>query len=94
LTDSTWQTETRTRLARDADRLDALAARAGWSLVGGTNLFRTYDTGDAMAARAHLARARIWTRAFPYSTGWLRLGLPGDAAGWNRLEQALAGSGQ
>lgn len=94
LTDSTWQTETRARLAQDADRLDALAARAGWSLVGGTNLFRTYETGDAMAARAHLARARIWTRAFPYSTGWLRLGLPGDAAAWDRLEQALAGSGQ
>lgn len=94
LTDTAWQDQTRARLARDAERLDGIAARAGWSLVGGTNLFRTYDTGDAMAARAHLARARIWTRAFPYSTGWLRLGLPRDAAGWDRLEQALAGSGQ
>ncbi|MDG3039751.1 threonine-phosphate decarboxylase CobD [Roseicyclus marinus] len=94
LADETWQQATRARLARDAERLDAIAARAGWSLVGGTTLFRTFETGDAMAARDRLARARIWTRAFPYSTGWLRLGLPGHAAGWDRLENALAGSGQ
>ena len=40
--------------------------------------------------KARLARHRIWTRAFPYSTGWLRLGLPGTVAEWARLETALA----
>ncbi len=71
-------------------RLDLLAARAGWRAVGGTHLFRLYATPDAPAARDALARARIWTRAFPWSRDWLRLGIPGNAAEWARLEAALA----
>ena len=90
LGDTAWQAATRARLAGDAQRLDRIAARAGWRVVGGTTLFRTYDTGDAAAAQARLATARIWSRVFPYSDRWLRLGLPGDAAGWRRLERALA----
>ena len=96
LGDTGWQAATRARLADDAQRLDRIAARAGWRLVGGTALFRTYDTGEtgetggAAAAQARLATARIWSRAFPYSERWLRLGLPGDAAGWRRLGRALA----
>src|SRR5690606_34568686 len=94
LADSAWQAETIARLARDASRLDALAEGAGWRLVGGTSLFRTYETGDAVAAQARLARAAIWSRVFPYSAGWLRLGLPGDNAAWARLETALSGGGE
>ena len=71
-------------------RLDMLAARAGWRQVGGTHLFRLYATPDALAARAALARHRIWTRAFPWSRDWLRLGIPGDAGEWARLEAGLA----
>jgi cobalamin biosynthetic protein CobC len=89
LADTVWQAEARVRLARDAARLDALAAGAGWGLVGGTPLFRTYETGDAAAAQQRLARARIWTRAFPYAAGWLRLGMPGMEEGWTRLARAL-----
>ena len=91
LGDTAWRRETSRRLAGEAARLDALAARAGWSLVGGTTLFRTYETGNAEATRSRLAEARIWTRSFPYSKGWLRLGLPGSDAVWTRLEKALAG---
>jgi cobalamin biosynthetic protein CobC len=91
LADDGWAALTRARLARDAARLDGLADRAGWRLVGGTALFRTYDAGDATAAQERLARARIWTRAFPYESRWLRLGLPGHAAGWVQLERAMAG---
>jgi len=89
LRDSDWQAATRARLARDAARLDALADAAGWSLIGGTALFRSYETGDAAAARDRLARSGIWTRAFPYSRGWLRLGLPGTEAAWLSLARAL-----
>ncbi|ETX28027.1 threonine-phosphate decarboxylase CobD [Roseivivax isoporae] len=89
LADSEWQAGTIARLTRDAARLDALAGRAGWRLVGGTHLFRTYDTGDARAAQERLARRRVWSRAFPYSGGWLRLGLPGTEAGWRALAAAL-----
>ncbi|MEE4120323.1 MAG: threonine-phosphate decarboxylase CobD [Paracoccaceae bacterium] len=89
LADTGWQDATRTRLAQDAARLDRLAAGAGWRLVGGTPLFRTYDVGDGTAEQERLARARIWTRAFPYAPSWLRLGLPGAEDGWARLARAL-----
>jgi cobalamin biosynthetic protein CobC len=91
LADSAWAAATRARLARDAARLDALATRVGWRLVGGTSLFRTFETEDAATAQDRLGRARIWTRVFPYSARWIRLGLPGDTAGWLRLETALGG---
>jgi cobalamin biosynthesis protein CobC len=89
LADAAWATATRQRLAAGATRLDRLAAAAGWRLVGGTGLFRLYDVGDAAAARDRLARARIWSRAFPWSARWLRLGLPGPESEWARLADAL-----
>ncbi len=76
LCDESWQQQTVQRLLVDCAGMDALAERAGWSLVGGTALFRTYATSDAAQAQAGLARARIWSRIFPYSRGWIRLGLP------------------
>ncbi len=94
LADSAWRTVTLQRLERDAARLDALAAAAGWGLVGGTALFRTYETENAVAAQARLARARLWTRVFPHSGRWLRTGLPGTDAAWARLEAALSGGGE
>lgn len=90
LSDCAWAEQTIARLMSEADQLDAMARVAGWSLVGGTPLFRLYDTGDANAARDRLARAQIWSRAFPWSQGWLRLGLPGNENEWNRLQAALA----
>ncbi len=90
LADTAWQRATTERLAADAARLDALAGAAGWTLVGGTTLFRTYDTDDAAAAQDRLACHRIWSRIFPYSSRWIRLGLPGKADGWRRLAAALA----
>ncbi len=91
LADGAWATAMQARLALDADRADALATGAGWRLVGGTGLFRLYDTPDAAAAQDALARHRIWTRIFPFSALWLRLGLPGPEAEWDRLARALAG---
>lgn len=88
LLDGDWQAQTRARLTRDAHRLDKLAMAAGWGVLGGCDLFRTYVTPDAAAAQDRLARARIWSRIFPYSDTWLRLGLP-DGDGWPRLEDTL-----
>ncbi|PTE22070.1 threonine-phosphate decarboxylase [Cereibacter changlensis JA139] len=85
LGDTAWAEATRARLAADATRLDALM---GLPLVGGTTLFRLYDAGDAKALQEALARRRIWSRVFPYSDRWLRLGLPGPQD-WPRLEAAL-----
>ncbi len=93
LSDTEWQAAATDRLRADAARLDALAAGAGWPLVGGTPLFRTYAAPDAAAAQEALARHRIWSRIFPYSRTWLRLGLPGPEAHWTRLARAMAGIG-
>lgn len=90
LADKPWANATTARLQDEAARIDQLAARVGWTLVGGTPLFRLYDTPDASAAQDRLARARIWSRIFPYSARWIRLGLPGGAAEWDRLERALS----
>jgi cobalamin biosynthetic protein CobC len=88
LADRAWAAAARARLAADAARLDALMTGRGAAVVGGTDLFRLYDVGEARLWQDRLARARIWTRVFPYSRGWLRLGLPGPQD-WPRLEAAL-----
>jgi cobalamin biosynthetic protein CobC len=58
-------------------------------VVGGTSLFRLYDVGDAAAFQDRLAKAQIWSRIFPYSSRWVRLGLPGTEPDWHRLQAAL-----
>lgn len=90
LVDHEWQRNTTDRLARDSARLASLGRNiAGWPITGRTALFCTFDTPNATTAQDHLARAGIWTRRFPYSDTWLRLGLPGSDAEWRRLENAL-----
>jgi cobalamin biosynthetic protein CobC len=88
LRDTAWAGATRLRLATDPARLDALLESAGAQVVGGTPLFRLYHVEDAPAWQARLARARIWSRTFPYSHHWLRLGLPAPDR-WPHLEAAL-----
>lgn len=89
LNDEVWAAETRVRLAKDSDRLDALMRLAGAQEVCGTTLFRTYTVANAREMQDRLARHHIWSRIFPYSETWIRLGLPPTAA-WDRLEKALA----
>ena len=89
LRDTAWTVATRTRLASDAQRLDALVAARGATPLGGTDLFRLYDTPDASHWQDRFAARQIWTRVFPYNPRWLRLGLPGTPKSWARLEDAL-----
>lgn len=91
LRDRAWGQATMQRLAADAAKLDRIADAGGWRLMGGTPLFRLYDTGDARAAQSALAMHQIWSRIFPYSAQWIRLGLPGSEEEWARVELALAG---
>lgn len=88
LRDTVWADNTRARLTKDAARLDALMIAKGARVVGGTTLFRLYDVGDAAEWQTRLAQSHIWSRIFPYSTCWLRLGLP-HPLDWDRLEDAL-----
>lgn len=89
LADTDWARATTQRLAQEGPRMDEMAHGAGWSLAGGTHLFRLYDTPDAAAAQDRLAAHRIWSRIFPWSPRLIRLGLPGMGDEWQRLATAL-----
>ncbi|MEC7668278.1 MAG: threonine-phosphate decarboxylase CobD [Pseudomonadota bacterium] len=88
LADTNWQEQTIDWLMAGSDRMDAMAQKAGWELVGGTPLFRTYATPDATAAQNALAAHHVWSRIFPYSNSWIRLGLPKDDR-WSQLKAAM-----
>ena len=91
LSDQDWQSSAINQLANDASRLDNLALKAGWAIEGGTTLFRLYETSDAQEAQCQLAEHKIWSRIFPYSDNWIRLGLTHGEENWQRLEKALTG---
>ncbi len=88
LSDQNWADTTRERLDKDAHRLDALMREKGADIVGGTSLFRLYQVDDAAHWQDRLARSRIWSRIFPYSVNWLRLGLPSPLS-WQQFTAAL-----
>ncbi len=93
LADTAWQAGTRARLRCEGARLSALLARHGLPNAS-TPLFAWVPTPDAAALHSALARLGLWTRLFevpgaPPVRG-LRFGLPPDASGWQRLDDALA----
>ena len=88
LHDHDWATATTARLQAEVPQIDRICESFGWQTLGGTPLFRLYDTPDAATAQTRLARHRIWSRIFPYSPRWLRLGLPGTPDEWLRLASA------
>jgi cobalamin biosynthetic protein CobC len=89
LSDHKWQNETILRLRKDAARLDILIQLSGATLVGGTPLFRLYDCPNAAVFQDQLAAHHIWSRIFPYSQSFIRLGLPGSQKDWEKLETAI-----
>jgi len=89
LADRDWLARASAERARDAARLDALLAPHG-RIVGGTSLFRLLETPAAPALFARLGRSGIYVRRFQQAPDRLRFGLPGDEAGWSRLQAALA----
>jgi cobalamin biosynthetic protein CobC len=90
LQDHAWAKATTARLLGDVGQMDAICTNLGWQALGGTPLFRLYATTDALQTQAHLARAHIWSRIFPYSKTWIRLGLPGTQAEWARMAALTA----
>jgi len=82
--------------ARDAmveaarKRLEALLLRCGWQLQPSAASFVLARPTDGRLPP--FAAARILVRSFPEwpeLAGWLRFGLPGSEAEWQRLEQLL-----
>ncbi|KAA3651383.1 MAG: threonine-phosphate decarboxylase [Proteobacteria bacterium] len=87
LSDTAWQACMRRRLAADGARMAALLARHGGQ-PRGPALFKYVPTADARHWQAHFARAAIWVRAFDAPPA-VRLALPADEAGWQRLDLSL-----
>ena len=76
--------------AQDAARLDAMFARFGAPVTGGTTLFRHFSLPDAAGLFSALGERGILLRHFNDRPQVLRAGLPGSDGEWQRLEAALA----
>jgi cobalamin biosynthesis protein CobC len=89
LSDRSWIAATRASLEAAARRLDGLLTQAQLDVVGGTSLFRLARTPAAPKLFDQLGRAGILVRRFINEPTWLRFGLPGGEAQWQRLRAAL-----
>jgi cobalamin biosynthesis protein CobC len=89
LKDDGWLRQTAARLTADSKRLDALLAATGFTVLGGTTLFRLASHPEAVSLVDRLARQAIHVRAFAHQPSWLRFGLPADDEGFTRLSATL-----
>jgi len=88
LEDRSWQRNTQQQLQAAGSRLRGLLAGHGIA-SSGTALFQWWPEPRAEDFHDHMARRGIWVRLFREAARGIRLGLPPDEAGWQRLEQAL-----
>lgn len=89
LSDRNWQQAMRERLAHDGERLRRLLA-AHAIAAQGSALYQWWPEPRAEAFWRHMAQHGIWVRLFTHGACGIRLGLPPDENGWQRLQQALA----
>jgi cobalamin biosynthesis protein CobC len=85
-----WQTAQRKRLREGAQRMADLLGAAGLGILGQTAFFTLVGLPARDLLFHHLACSGILARPFAAEPEWLRLGVPGDEAGWARLTMALA----
>jgi cobalamin biosynthesis protein CobC len=89
LGDQAWANRTRGELEQQARKLNKVLTKAGFTIAGGTSLFRLARHPDARKLHAALARRHIWCRSFEWADDLLRFGLPPDDSGLERLADAL-----
>lgn len=87
--DATWIAATRASLKTNMGRLRMLVDPTLGTSIGGTSLYQLLDVSNGRDAAEHLATHGIFVRTFPDMPNWLRIGLPGEAWQWDRLETAL-----
>jgi cobalamin biosynthetic protein CobC len=88
LRDGVWQRETRVQLLASGRRLHELLSEHDIHATG-TPLYQWWPASDADAFWQHMAERGILVRLFSQAARGIRLGLPPDEPGWQRLEQAL-----
>ena len=89
LEDEAWISGMRRRLWRDSARLRDLLQAVNFAIIGEADLFILAAHADATVIAEELAQRRILVRSFDYEPVWLRFGLPGDDAAFERLGEAL-----
>ena len=90
LNDRPWQDATLARLLEEGRRLHGLLAKHGIE-ASGSALFQWWPESRAQAFQEAMAREGLWVRRFTQGAGGIRIGLPPDETGWQRLERALQG---
>ena len=83
-----WQLKMREQLLQEGTRLQDLLAENDIA-SSGSALYRWWPEADAHAFRHHMAARGIWVRLFTSGAGGIRIGLPPDEEGWQRLADAL-----
>jgi len=76
LDDEAWLQAAAERLAADGATLDALLVAAGFTILGGTTLFRLGEHPQAARLVDVLGQQGIHVRAFADRPTWLRLDYP------------------
>ena len=89
LADRRWLDETVDHLTQDVKRLDQLLISAGFTIIGGSPLFRLTGSREATSRFRRLAQQGILVRPFQERVEWLRFGIPGGEPAWERLDRAL-----
>ncbi|MCF8479078.1 MAG: pyridoxal phosphate-dependent class II aminotransferase [Rhodospirillum sp.] len=94
--DVPWRAAQMRRLRRRAGALERILSTAGFTVLGGTDLFKLVEAPPLPEGRESavwwweaLAARGILSRPFTDQPGWLRFGLPPDRAGEARLSRAL-----
>jgi cobalamin biosynthesis protein CobC len=89
LGDDAWLQASAARLADAQKRLDVLLVAAGFSILGGTKLFRLASHPKTGRMVDLLGQQGLHVRTFEHQPTWLRMGLPADEEGFRRLAAAL-----
>src|SRR5665213_3514403 len=90
LRDHAWAQRMREKIQHQARKLDVVLAASGFTIAGGTGLFRLAQRPDANAVHALLATHYIWCRCFEWADDLLRFGLPPHVRDLDRLAAALS----
>lgn len=90
LSDTVWQQAMHKQLQQSGTRLQQLLAAHG-KQAAGTALFQYWQDAHPVQFAEQMAQHGIWIRIFSHG---VRLGLPADEAGWQRLQQALQQASQ
>lgn len=89
LSDRDWIESTKSQLSRARQELEAMLKFAGFSILGGTDLYVLTEHSRASEKFEALGRAGIYVRRFPNRENWLRFGIPGNEQQFERVRKVL-----